>query len=429
MARSASSPCSQARRGSRPVGRLGGRCAARAQHRDGGRAVRGAASLSRRVGGAQRAARVCCRPRVVVVLYGVAAVASLGLALFRDPFLDQYCWSNCTENVFLVRPEQEVARLLREALLLAVLAGATVVVALAARRFVRAKGAARRVVLPVAISGAVLGGAQAAYAGALLRNPAESADKTVFVTLFLVRAGAATLLAVALGWSAYVVWRTRSAVAHLALELGEAPAPGSLRTALAASLGDPDVEVAYPIGASERFVDAAGNVVPAPVAGPDRVVTPIVREGRQIAVVVHSHGGRRRGGARTGHRRGRAPRGRKRAAPGRAARTAATTCGRPAPASSRPETPPGACSSATCTTAHSSGCSRSPMTCVSRVRQRRQRGKASSRRPRRRRATKHRPRSRSCASSRTGSSPRSSPRPGSGRPSGVSSTKPRSPSS
>ena len=227
---------------------------------------------------------------VVVVLYGVAAVASLGLALFRDPFLDRYCWSNCTENVFLVRPEQEVARLLREVLLLAVLAGATVVVALAARRFVRASGAARRVVLPVAISGALLGAAQAAYAGALLRDPAESADKTMFVTLFLVRAGAATLLAVALGWSAYVVWRTRSAVAHLAVELGEAPAPGSLRTALAASLGDPDVEVAYPIGASERFVDAAGNVVPAPVAGPDRVVTPIVREGRQIAVVVHSRG-------------------------------------------------------------------------------------------------------------------------------------------
>ena len=96
---------------------------------------------------------------VVVVLYGVAAVASLGLALFRDPFLDRYCWSNCTENVFVVRPEQEVARLLREALLLAVLAGATVVVALTARRFVRASRTARRVVMSVAISGAFLGAA------------------------------------------------------------------------------------------------------------------------------------------------------------------------------------------------------------------------------------------------------------------------------
>jgi signal transduction histidine kinase len=74
------------------------------------------------------------------------------------------------------------------------------------------------------------------------------------------------------------------------VELGEAPATGSLRAALAASLRDPDVEVAYPIGASERFVDGAGNVVPAPTAGPDRVVTPIVRDGREVAVVVHSRG-------------------------------------------------------------------------------------------------------------------------------------------
>jgi signal transduction histidine kinase len=110
----------------------------------------------------------------------------------------------------------------------------------------------------------------------------------MFATLFLVRAAAVTMLAVALAWSAYVAWRTRSAVARLAVELGEAPAPGSLRTALAASLGDADVEVAYPLGTSVRFVDGAGNVVSRPVAGPGRVVTPIVRDGRPIALVVHS---------------------------------------------------------------------------------------------------------------------------------------------
>lgn len=227
---------------------------------------------------------------LVVVLYGVAAVASLGLALFRDPFLDQYCWSNCTENVFLLRPEQGVARSLREALLIGVLVGATVVFALLARRILRSRGPSRRIVLPLAVSGAAVAASQAAYAGALLRHPVESADDTVFATLFLVRAGTATALAGALGWSAYVAWRTRSAVARLAAELGEAPAPGSLRAALAASLGDPDVEVAYPIGASERFVDGAGNVVAPPVGGPERVVTAIVRDGRRVALVVHSPG-------------------------------------------------------------------------------------------------------------------------------------------
>ena len=227
---------------------------------------------------------------IVVSLYVVTAVASLALALFRDPFLDQYCWSNCTQNVFLVQPQQQLARLLQTAFLLVVLVGAMVVIALLALRFVRATGAARRGGLLAAMSGVLLVAAQAAYAGTLLRDPAESADDTMYATLFLLRAGAATLIAVTLGWSACVVWRTRSAVARLALELGEAPAPGSLRSALATSLGDPDLEVAYPIGASERFVDGAGNVVAAPVASPERVVTPIIREGRRIAVVLHSRG-------------------------------------------------------------------------------------------------------------------------------------------
>jgi signal transduction histidine kinase len=227
---------------------------------------------------------------IVVALYVVAAVTSLALALFRDPFLDQYCWSNCTQNVLLVQPQQQLARLLQPAFLLVVLVGAMAVIALLVLRFAHAKGVARRGGLLEAMSGVFLVAAQAAYAGALLRDRAESADDTMFATLFLLRAGTVTLIAVTLGWSAYVVWRTRSAVARLALELGEAPAPGSLRTALATSLGDPDVEVAYPIGASERFVDAAGNVVAAPFASPGGVVTPIIREGRRIAVVVHSRG-------------------------------------------------------------------------------------------------------------------------------------------
>ena len=42
----------------------------------------------------------------VVAAYGLAAIAGVGLALVRDPFLDPYCWRNCLENVFLLRPEQ-----------------------------------------------------------------------------------------------------------------------------------------------------------------------------------------------------------------------------------------------------------------------------------------------------------------------------------
>ena len=231
-----------------------------------------------------RAARM-----LVVALYVVAAVVSAGEALFRDPFLDRYCWSNCTDNVFLVRPEQDTVQWLQRWFLVSMLVGACCVGALTIWRLARARTVIRRA-LPTALAGVGLALSLAVSAAALLANRAENPDDTLFAVLFLVRAGATTALACTLGWSAYVVLRTRLAVARLADDLGDAPAPGSLRNALALSLGDPDVEVSYPLHGSGRFVDGAGNAVSPPAAGRRRVLTPIVREGREIALVLHSRG-------------------------------------------------------------------------------------------------------------------------------------------
>jgi len=46
------------------------------------------------------------------LLAGGAAMVSLGRALFRDPFLDPYCWSNCTDNLFLIHASPAAARFL-----------------------------------------------------------------------------------------------------------------------------------------------------------------------------------------------------------------------------------------------------------------------------------------------------------------------------
>ncbi len=237
------------------------------------------------------AARLASRPAraVVVAFYIVAVVVGVGQALLRDPFLDRYCWSNCTDNVFLVRPEQDVARWLQTGFLLSAVAAALAIGALAVSRLARTGGTVRQLVLP-RVAGAGVAVALALSAGVLLLDGAENPSETSFATLFIVRAGAVTALACTLGWSAYLVRRTRSAVARLADDLGEAPAPGSLRASLAASLGDPEVEVAYPLDRSGRFVDAAGNAVPPPISAPGRVVTPIVRDGREIALVGHSRG-------------------------------------------------------------------------------------------------------------------------------------------
>jgi signal transduction histidine kinase len=70
--------------------------------------------------------------------------------------------------------------------------------------------------------------------------------------------------------------------------LGEAPAPGSLESALAGALGDPALRIAYWLPSSERYVDPNGRAIDAPAPAPGRVLTTLARGDRPIAVVSHA---------------------------------------------------------------------------------------------------------------------------------------------
>ena len=48
--------------------------------------------------------------------YALAAGVALGRALFRDPFLDPYCWRTCLDNAFLVHAGSRARRLVRRRL-------------------------------------------------------------------------------------------------------------------------------------------------------------------------------------------------------------------------------------------------------------------------------------------------------------------------
>ena len=92
-------------------------------------------------------------PRTAVAAaYTAAVVVSGGRALFRDPFEDQYCWSNCTDNVFLANADRGVADALDSLWSSAAVAAAALVAGVAAWRLVRAKPAARRLLSPVVAS-------------------------------------------------------------------------------------------------------------------------------------------------------------------------------------------------------------------------------------------------------------------------------------
>ena len=81
--------------------------------------------------------------------------------------------------------------------------------------------------------------------------------------------------------------RARAKVARLVVELAGAPAGGGLRDALAETLGDPGLELLFPLG-DGRHVDANGRPAdPAPDAG--RSVTQLRRGGQVVALLVHRH--------------------------------------------------------------------------------------------------------------------------------------------
>jgi signal transduction histidine kinase len=73
-------------------------------------------------------------------------------------------------------------------------------------------------------------------------------------------------------------------VVDLVVDLGEARA-GSVREALAQALGDGTLDVAYRVGGG--YIDAAGRTVDLPRASSGRSLTPIERDGAEVAVLVH----------------------------------------------------------------------------------------------------------------------------------------------
>src|SRR3712207_970598 len=80
----------------------------------------------------------------------------------------------------------------------------------------------------------------------------------------------------------------RSAVSRMIVELGSGPpGPERLREALATTLHDPSVEVAYWLPERGVFVDAAGDPALVEPAAPGRGVTYLQRGGSRIAALTH----------------------------------------------------------------------------------------------------------------------------------------------
>jgi signal transduction histidine kinase len=211
----------------------------------------------------------------------VVSVTAVVRALVRDPLLDPYCWRDCVSRSLVVHAEPSLVRTLDNVWLGTTVALGVVVLVAGAEGIVASRGASRRMLAPILVPAALACGAAAMYAAALLRRPLEQPRSAVYSALFYTRAVAFAALGAGLLLIVARRLRQRAAVSRLADELGAVP------DALANAFGDPTVEVAYWLPAVGRYVDSEGRAVDPPTPATGRAVTPIVRGGNPVAVVMH----------------------------------------------------------------------------------------------------------------------------------------------
>jgi signal transduction histidine kinase len=222
---------------------------------------------------------------LIAGLYAWTGAVSLAFAVARDPFLDLTCWSNCSDNVFLLDPQPDLVRVLVDVWAATYVGVGVLLVVYGLARLARVAPVGRRAWWPVLLAGVIMGSALATYGLLLLSQPVENPREPGFATTHLLLAVGLLALACSITWVFARAHRARRAIAQVAADLGAAPAPGSLRATLARGVGDPALVVGYPAPDADRYVDADG--VPVDTAVPGRAATSLVRSGEEVAVVVH----------------------------------------------------------------------------------------------------------------------------------------------
>jgi signal transduction histidine kinase len=222
---------------------------------------------------------------VAIALAGAMLVLGLLPALFFDPAA-RGC-AQCPGNLLLVSDEPDLFDQLNRVGVHLGLAWSLLLVVAAGWRVAHSSPARRAAVAPVVLAGSVyLSLVAATFATSLDRGFLGSG--TLDRRLWFAQAGALAALALAVAWGLLRTRRTRSSLARLVLELGASAPAGGLREALARTLADPELEIAYPVGEGS-YADARGRTVDLARAE-GRAATPLLRDGRPVAVLLHRTG-------------------------------------------------------------------------------------------------------------------------------------------
>jgi signal transduction histidine kinase len=148
-------------------------------------------------------------------------------------------------------------------------------------RYLAGAVALRRARAVPAVAGLTIGAVLAIGGGARLAG--VDWDHTVLVAYDLALLATAAALAADVRWGGWA----DAAVRELAIDLGGLDEVGAMTAKLARAVGDPSLTVAYRLEHDDAYVDEHGRLVRLPAADSRRTVTPIRREGHEIATLVH----------------------------------------------------------------------------------------------------------------------------------------------
>jgi signal transduction histidine kinase len=186
------------------------------------------------------------------------------------------CEGRCPRNLLLVERDVELGEALLAAGSAVVMTLSLIVVWMLIARWRAAGPSERRSLAPLFAGGAVT----------LLFIVAYAATKLAPLLTLGFAAFALTPFAFLAGLARADFSQARG-VRSLVARLADLPAHGDLRDALARTLGDPTLSVAFWVPEQGRYVDEGGGGFELPAGDADRAVTEIERDGRRIAAIVH----------------------------------------------------------------------------------------------------------------------------------------------
>jgi signal transduction histidine kinase len=204
------------------------------------------------------------------------------VVLFGDPAA--LGCSACPDDLFLVADERSFAKTWLDVMSVLGVLLPLAVLARLVQRWRRASEPLRYTLTPVFVAGGALMAILAASLFIVLAGGSDEVTEAIFYS---------SLPALALVPFLFLAGLVRGRMLRgrglggLVRRLGAGLERGELRAALAKALGDPSVELAYWLPESGQYVDAEGRPVELPDPDSDRAVTPVEREGRRVAAIVH----------------------------------------------------------------------------------------------------------------------------------------------